>query len=575
MPKTIKEIFDNKKTSFSALWARYDTDKDLVYMADYVLKNAMGQEVPKDIAISVTLNRAANQARIVSRKLMKAERQIVIEGKKNNRAMNDKETHKIESFVTGAFDQADDRLKKKFMPNLKTFAASHLVVRGSCGRRVWSYLKDDSYIPDILNLDMRYVVYEIGKDGLKYAGYTCVRSGAAIADEYAVEGNIYRDTAADYAEKDEEDITLTVIYDDGKEYVYVETSLISEKKHDFGYPPIVIQPVGAGFMLMDSGYLEHWGESILEMNRKLYEEENRQASIEQSLAMESLLPGYIHEKLDATRKTADYPSAPGDVTPIVKGETLKLAERPDLNNAFRFATSRITGAIQQAGVNDTDLGNTDMSAVAITAQTEIRDQSLSPFLEALAGLDEQTATMLIDQYKTGGYKADIGLSGKKGTITIAELDGDYTVRFIHMSKDKKQEIANLAMAQAAKAMGLPDEYIVRDVMKYDNPGELLAMIESAKAEQDDPIIGIVRRAHALVDEAEGLDTEEKNAKLIESMLLTDTAVNQLRQRYMPQPAINPQNNETKPSDKITGASLVPLLGGGKMTGRPQEPAEVK
>jgi hypothetical protein len=572
MAKTTLELFDEKEAYFKALWSRYDADKKLIYMDDYELKNAAGESLPKDAgAISLTLNLAANQARVVSRKLIKAEKQLVIEGTKNNRAMNDKETGKIEAFVNNAFDMADDRLKKRFIPSLKAMASNHLVVRGDRARRSWSYVtKDGVYIPDILPLDIRYVRYEIGPDGINWGGYEGKRNSQALYLEYNVKENKLRGSLATFEDKDEE-VTIKVIYTDKVEEVWAEKTLISQKEHKFGYPPIVIQVVGSGFMLMDEGYLEHWGESVLEMNRKLYDEANRQASIEQSLMMKSLLPPVVQTKETNTDATIDYPSKSGSIQPIPKGNKVDIVPTPDLNMASRMAVSRLNAVMQQAGFNDVDLGNTDLSAVSIATQSAIRDQQLSPFLEALAGIDEQTAEMLIGQYRAGGYKAEVGRQGSKASISPADLDGDYTIRYIYMSKDVKQEIANLAMAQAAKAMGLPDEHIIRDIYKYDNPGELLAQMQSQKAERDDPVIGIVRRAHALVDEAQDLDADEKNAKLIESMLLTDTAVNILKQRYNPQPVpenMQPGNNQG--GQKITGSSLVPLLGAGKMAGQPQE-----
>lgn len=568
--KTTLELYDSKEDYFKDIWARYDTDKSLIYMDDYTIKDANDKALPKRAnAISVTLNLAANQARIAARKLIKSEKQLVIEGNKKGRALSDKETSLIEKFANAVMDEANDRLKKRFIPSLKDIAANHLVTRGAHARRIWSYTSGGVYIPDILPLDMRYVRYEVGNDGLNWAGYQSTRTSGTVYSEYFTKENKLRSKVESFGDSDT-DVEVVAIYNGEVEEVWAGGELISIKEHKFGYTPIVIQVVGTGFMLMDEGYLEHWGESILEMNRKLYGEANRQASVEQSLMMRSLLPSYAQEKKNTTDETVDYPPVQGELVPLPGESKLQAIPTPDLNMASRMAVSRLNSVLTQAGYNDVDLGNMgDASAVTISTQAEIREDHLLPFLDALSGLDEQTIEMVIDQVKAGGYSVESGRRGMTLTVKPSDLDGDYTIRYVYMSKDRKQEIANLAMAQVAKAMGLPDEHIIRDIYKYENPAELIAMMETQKAERDDPVIGMVRRAHALVDEAEGRDTDVKNAKLIESMLLTDTAVNVLRNRYNPQPQQIPETMQPGQENKPEGSSpsLVPLMGAGRSTTR--------
>ena len=46
------------------------------------------------------------------------------------------------------------------------------------------------------------------------------------------------------------------------------------------------------------------------------------------------------------------------------------------------------------------------------------------------------------------------MAGHKINFSPADLEGDFTIRYIFTSKDPKMEVANLAIAQAAASMGI-------------------------------------------------------------------------------------------------------------------------
>ncbi len=553
MADSTLEMWDKAEARFADIYARYDEDRDLAYLTAYTLTDSEGKAIKETVPI--TLNDPAVLLNTITSALMGAIRQPEVIGQRNGKPMTERDANKIEEFVQAAFEQADDLLAKRFETTLQAFAVNHLCLRGASARRVWSYAdKAGNYVPDILPLDMRFVRYAVGRDGLIWAGYIGRRTPESIYEEY---GKVIADSS---------DVDVICVNTKEDEEVWIKKELISTKKHSWSYVPVVIQLVPSGFSLRDIGYQAHEGEGLFFLNRDLFAENNRIASIEATLALKTVLPPYQIPRSDMGGKPAPYPDKAGKVTEVPVGEEYKLLPVADMNRAAQLARVDLQGAAQRGGVNNIDLGNvsTPTSAVWITVQSELRNKILFPRLQALDFLDQQTAYMLIDQFKNGGFEGEVGRRGMKVSVTPAEMEGDFTFRYRSMTKTREQEIANLAMAQAARGI-LPEKVILRDVLLAENPDELMAALESQRAEEIDPVIGIIRRAHALVDEAEDMADEKRDAKLIESMMLTERAVQVLESRMMPQPPATtqePEPVENKPNSNV----LVPLLGAGMRGG---------
>jgi hypothetical protein len=333
----------------------------------------------------------------------------------------------------------------------------------------------------------------------------------------------------------------------------------------FGKPPFVIQPAPAGFMLLDKGYMVHEGEDIFFLDRGLYPELNRLMSIDQTLAMKAIMPPYQKQVADMAGEPAPYPGGIGEVNEVLPNEKFELIPQPDINTASRVAHQNIAGAVQRGGVNNIDLGNVTqtVSAVWITEQTEIRNKLISPRLGALAKLREQRERLKIEQFvKLGLTDTAIGKRGRKRSYSVAGLGNadNYDISFRLMSKSKKQEIANLAMAAAARDV-LSEETTIRDILMSDDPEGEFARLKAERAERADPVIALFRMACALADEAEELEDAEAEQKKIESMMMTERVVALIRQRNTPQvPEKAPQPQERKPNAQ----PLIPLLGQGGM-----------
>jgi hypothetical protein len=558
--KTTLQLVNDKKSDFQARWDRMDATRRRIYLEKYTLLGADGQYKNKAIpgVISVTMNSAAVFANTVVSALMAGQWQTVIEGKvPGNR------THRAEEFIDNVLAEADERLVARGQPPLFQWLCNHVAVRGFIGCR-FLWLKDGAAVyPDCLPLDMRYVVYEVNTNGLLWAANLTRRSAADILNEYGVTLRPGAATAevADY-------------WDGEKEEVWIDRSLAKTIKHRLGQVPFVICGVPTGFMLRDEGYFEHESPDILFLNESLYDEENRSVSIEQTLNMKLILPPYQKPSGDMGGQPAPYPDGVGKVTEVLQGEEYQLLQTKDVNLAHQMGTGHIQKALGQGGLSDIDLGswmsNPPPSGAAITAQGEIRAKVLNPRLEALASFKGALARLIISQYTARRLKATVGLAGRRLGFTAAEL-GDpsqYRISYRLMSRSKVQEVANLAMAQAAQGI-YSTMSIHKNILMSDDPEGEVARLEAERTEQADPALFFLRKAFACVDEAAQLTGEEKDEKLLESQMLTRQCVRIIHSRR--QPASVPQPPPGQTAGAKPSGSLVPLLGQkGLSAAAPQE-----
>ena len=424
-----------------------------------------------------------------------------------------------------------------------------------------------NYTIDCLPVDMRWAPFEYGNDGLNWVASTTFRSKTSL--EAGFPGESFSGTT---------DIEVRDYWDSEKNEVWINKKLVRSQKNPFGYPPFVIAAPATGFMLRDKGYIAHESEDLLFLIRELYDEINRSVSIEQTIGMETIQPRKqdIVEVMDG--RPAAAPPKIGEAVKRKKGFEWQLMPVRDLNQAFFTGRADLNRAIEMGGVNAIDLGNVSqtVSAVWITAQTGIRKKFSNPRLACMAEAEQLLARMIIDQAlkgvtlaKEGNTELAIGVSGRKRKYTSTQL-GDpekYTITYKLMSRDKMQEIANLAQFEAAG--NLPMRWRLENILKADDPDGIMRELAIEEGEQADPAIKLHKLALRYVEEAEEIqDEDDANAKLIEAKMFMERGVAIIKQRQQPaQPALPekarvPQVEEPKGG----GQTLVPLLGRGGVGG---------
>ncbi len=555
----ILERVHTREVELGALYARMDGDAAKLDGTSYEMMRLDRPTVKVDGVVNVTMNYAATWVADLVDLILGAKVQTVIRGQKNNRLMNDKETGILEEFLDAHYEMIDDLLTGRGECTLTDWVARQATGRGWIAASYWPYLEDGHYYTELSLWDSRFVSFENGRRELNWGACRWWRTPADIIKDYP---------AAPISTGTELVEGVTYL-DDTKEVVCIGGWESEAKPHKLGSVPVVIQACPAGLMFRNKGYMAHEGESAIWLIRSLLDQLNMNVSIEQTMALKSILPAYSKETADSSGEPMPYPDKVGTVTEVPPGETPTLLKTGDLNQAAQLGRQDIMQALQQGGRN-IDIGNINqpMSAVAIAAVGEIRKKVLVSRFDGIAMFKQKLSRKIIDYYLrlAKDVKEPVGRMGGRKTYSAEQLSGDYSIRYLFMAKSKEMEIANLALYSAGVAAGLPRQTLVRDILQAENPDEMIAQMESEQAEREDPVIGLIRRAHALVDEAEGLEDWRSDAKLLESMELTDQACKILEARYQPvtDPAMIPEVEKPKGSTQ----PLMPLLGAGNrgMTG---------
>ncbi len=558
----VMNMVDKRIEQMQKLYDRMDKTKSRIYNEPYSMLGFDGKAV--DNVINVTMPYAPIFANAVISDLMQAVRQTVIEGD-----IPDKMINRIEGFLDDSRAQADELLRRRGDPPLFTWWCAHVCVRSIIGARWYTEFDNDTFRMYPLPLDMRWVPHEYGNDGLNWVCNRTFRTKDQIIAEYPESEGKF---------SGESDIEVRDYWNSEINEVYIGKSKIIERANPFEAPPFVIAAPATGFLLRDKGWLEHHAEDILYLIRDLYDEVNRQVSIEQTLGFESIRPPYINRVRENDGSPADPPPKTGQTKKAGPDEGWELLKRSDVNQAFIAARGDINRALQVGGINDIDIGNVSqqVSAVWITTQTGIRNKFTNPRLKCLAEAEQQLSRKMINQYQTlvaKGYKSEIelGETGRKRKYTAEQLGDPTTYSIEHriMTQNKTQEVANWAIAQGAMGIA-PERIILRDILMVDDPDEWIREKELEAAKKADPTIGLFEMALRFVDEADNEpDQDEADAKRIQSMILTDQGVNLIRQRYASQPL---RMEQPKPNSQ----ALMPLLGSGSASNqvvRPQRAEE--
>jgi len=547
------EIVSKCMTSLNDLHDRMDETRKLVYLEPFVLKNFKEQKA--DNVISVTGNRPAVEANAIISDLMGAKWQTIVEGD-----VTQKQSRVIEQFIEDNLDQADEFLLKRFgLVGLYDWLCNHICIRGPIGTRWLSLVENEEYHVDCVPCDMRWTAYEYGREGFNFVAPITWRTSDELLNEFPeAEGKLL---------KGKKDIEVRDYWDDEKNEVWIDKQLIKTQPHNLGRVPFVIAFPPSGFMLRDKDYIKHEAEDLFFLNRALYEEYNRSLSIEQTLGMDILTPPYEQEVEVLDADPAQPVPKSGQVTKVRKGERHVPVPRGDLNRASMTARQDIQRMIQQGGINDIDLGNVSqqVSAVWITEQSEIRNKLIRPRLLGLQIFKEQLSRLMIDQFlKTsqGTSELMVGRTGKKSSYSIAKLkDPDkYTISCHLMTKSKKQEVANWAIANVARGIA-PLKVILRDILIVEDPDEWERELQLEEARRADPAIALFEMAIRYVEEAEELEDETlADIKRIESKMLTERGVAVIQQRKQPQPLPEEATvPKVEPTKGQTNA-LLPLMG---------------
>ena len=485
------KIVSDKEAEFNNLFSRMDKDKDLLILKSFSLVDKDSKTAPE--VDNITLNDPQTFFNQVQSNLIAANMQTVVEGDK----LKDKETTFVEDFIQDIELAIESRLQARGIPSLRLFNIQQILGRGRVASRICLRMDGDEFVPDVLPLDARYLIYDVGINGLKWAAYKTTRTKAQVEDEYGLEVKQSNPVIIDF-------------WDDEVEVVLAGREVIREQKHPYKCVPFIIQLSPTGLFYEDEDRFQYMGESIFAADRELYEAKNKMGSILMTITMGSFYAGLQYESEAGTQaqKPERPPYGKRFVVPVEKGAGYKLMPVRDIGNATRWLYQMIDSALQRGSLPAVSYGNLTfpLSAVAITSLTEAEDPVYLPRMQGLALFYQRLYRMLIDQYVEQKMKVKLGDLGFQKEYPFGELDKDYAIKFKFFSTSPKQNIANYQIAASARQF-VSDDTIRRDILQLENPDKELAKRLSEMADQMVPTLALYKMAKAKIDEGDDIGAQ--------------------------------------------------------------------
>jgi len=189
--------------------------------------------------------------------------------------------------------------------------------------------------------------------------------------------------------------------------------------------------------------------------------------------------------------------------------------------------------------------------------------------------------MMIEQFHiigSGMDKVTIGKRGKRRYYAVSQLKDPekYSITCEPMSKSTRLEIVNEARAMAMWGRA-PMKYILRDILKVEDPDGWMRQMELEQARSADPVLAIMDMAVRYAEEADEV-TNEIHERLLRlaSQRLTERGVAMIQASRQPMTEVPekvkaPQVDKVSPDYNVMGAMMGqgtpgrPMVTGGELT----------
>jgi len=560
------KLFKDKKEEMQSIYDRMERDEALYFMKPFKMMQLDGKKEMEDVA-NTTLNDALIYVQKAISILGAASMQIVIEGK----GLSDTKTNTIEQFIKDIFYIIDEQLPKRKIPGLDAFLNEQLGVRGRITARICLRIdKERGLIPDVLPIDTRCYTDDIDGNDLVWAAPWFRQSKAQIEREYTKKGDRLSEVKVEsYAE-------VVDFWDPEKNVVFIDKQIIREQPNPYGYVPFISIICPTGSSLGTEAAIEHQGESFLWANRDLWDKKNEAVTILRTLTIDSLFQAlqFEHSKGELAPKPEVSPYKPKAIVPVEKGGGFRAMPISDIKNATRLFYSVLEASLQRGSLSAIDYGTLTfpLSNIAITQLTGSRNDIFLPRVNTKAWFYQAGSRMIIKQCVQLDQKLELGQEGSKNSYTKPDLEGDYSIQYTFRSISKEQQMADLQFAVAARGI-LPDEYVIREIIKAENPTGLLTQLRAERAEKIDEVLFLFNSGKSLLEEKDG--QKPTIADKIGARILRDRIGTILRQRRA-MGQLSPIEGQVKEEGTQKKEAVEQLLkgGGGRGTVSKEEPEEV-
>jgi hypothetical protein len=493
---------NNTAADFDTLWKRMDDDLSLCYLEKFILR---GKNLkPLENVSNITLNDPRVFADAAMSILSLDKRTIDITG------IDAAIQADLEKELTRYLYVNDERLSSEMIEPLDDCFNWFGLMRGWIGALPLMYQDGKKYLPVIRPLDPRWMTWEVGSKGLKWGSYR-IRADREEAEELykrKLGGKKFAELTCAWDDKD------FIVYQtpDGK--IPAGDLPLKTIPHKLGICPLAIVPVPTQPLLISGGKdtqdaLSRQGESIYAPVRTLIPAINEVASIWATINRQQFqTPMVYHGTRDLGEETI-YGFA--TVIKLNPGEALDELKLRDMTPSAQALFGQLFARWERATMSSVNFGQLSLglSALAVADLKSDRDKVLVPRRRAKTTMYRKIFDILRRQITGNCYKTNI--NGEDAIeIDKSLFQKKFTVKVSFDSVSPQENVANAQLSQQWKALGMPMEWILRNIIKVDDPPGVL---RQAKLERLYNILPTLE----LADSAIGLDPRNVTEERINSI----------------------------------------------------------
>ena len=521
----IIDLVDSHYDTTEPMRSRMDSDHQLYRMAPYDAGDGYQ---------SYTSNEPQTYADKIISWMSSAELVVRIPVSGNPRNTRENNNDK-ERFVIGALKSADERLRNRLLPDLRSQLSWYISLRGwFAGRALLFKPNDDTTYVDITPWDPMHTFWGIDGEGLSWACYKTKKTRAEIEHQYNVRLSTERE--------DEDGIDVYDFYDREDNFVVIPNRFIKKRtKHtpgdtsNHGKVPVFLGPVGSNPLIQSLEWssiedtVEDYGESVFKSTRELYDQHNFMMSVMLELTARSRNQGLKIVSRDGGKTLEEDPYKEGTEISLAQGEDVQPLGLMEVARETGAFMGLVSGEMQRGSIPHSVYGELQfqLSGFAINTLRQGVETVLSPRIIALENAYRQISNLICDQYSTGSYSA-MELSGRDNnrmyfsdTISPEKVSNGGDIDISIVARLPQDEMSKFSMAQIAREGPtplLPDLWIRDNVLGLQDADQIEDTVKEQIAERTLPEAGLWSLYQAAVKQGRE-DLAELYAGELTSLLL--------------------------------------------------------
>lgn len=511
MAEEAKEIIKRcleKETELAPLRQRMDDDFSLWNMEDVYSGDIKSKTKYHPTDIDIISNELRQSAQDIQSKLVAAEMQIRVGMAEDPLGTQSEEQAKLERLFHFAFARADELLISLLQPPLREQLIWYQNIRGWTAGRFLVYKEKGGVVFDFKPWDPRWVVWEVGGDGLLWAAYKMFRSKAQLKSEHDVDAKTNRNEVWDYWEYIGKGKILNAVIHNGQ-YIR-KPEILNIPSMPVLIMPVATRPPIAGTNLNSiAGY----GESLFATGRKLNAIRNRFISIVASHAAKIARVPMINYMGPSGLRIDNVIDIPEGVLNLKEGEN-RIERMPimELSPTVVSILEWLSAQIRRTVLPEIPIDKPPPSGTLYNLAQEAGNKIFNPQLKNLSYFYEGICRLIEEQIVAGGITVRTkGIDPKRKeyfavNVKPVDIKKEHVIQVTFTAQNPWRMIDTYAVADMAKRVGLPDEYIWDEILRLPDPHRLKELAAIQNYEQSP--VGLMQRAVvALMKKAKQGDTD--------------------------------------------------------------------